>query len=184
MMTGKPAEVIGFITFHNYRAVGNPNAFPIEIHLTGRGVAGGFLRPGPGKERPVEHAEFRVPGWVRNSDGEEAGILVIHIVDLNAVIDTVGRKPQALPVEQVFRQGQGDAGSLDGKCRVSQDFHFDFPVASQYTPNRLRWDCFFILSIPGSSGSPPRGRPCLVRVRENQKLPHFHAISQTRLPSV
>jgi hypothetical protein len=31
--------------------------------------------------------------------------------------------------------------------RLAQDFHFAFPSASQHTPNRLRWDQFFILSI-------------------------------------
>jgi hypothetical protein len=28
------------------------------------------------------------------------------------------------------------------------DFHFAFPSASQHTPNRLRWDHFFVFSMP------------------------------------
>jgi hypothetical protein len=30
----------------------------------------------------------------------------------------------------------------------NQDFHFAFQASSQYTPRRLRWGRFFILSIP------------------------------------
>ena len=64
---------------------------------------------------------------------------------------------------------------------LNQDFHFAFQVTSQYAPNRFRCDRFFILSVPSDSGGPRRGQPCPFRVRENQKLPHFQAISQTPL---
>ena len=35
VMRGKPAEAIWFTAFQGQRAVGNPDAFPIEIHLDG-----------------------------------------------------------------------------------------------------------------------------------------------------
>ena len=103
MMTGKMSETTWFTAFQGHPAVGNPDAFPIEIHLTNRGVAGGFLRTSAGKKRPVEHGQFRMAGWIRNGDGEEAGILVIHVADFDAVIPAKGREPQTLPVEEILR---------------------------------------------------------------------------------
>ena len=108
MMRGELAEAIRFTSLQGHRAVGNPDAFPIEIHLAGRGVAGGFLRASAGKKRPVEHGQFRMPGWIRNGDGEEAGIFVIHVDEFDAVIRAKGREPQTLPVEQILRHSQGD----------------------------------------------------------------------------
>ena len=35
--------------------------------------------------------------------------------------------------------------------------------------------------IPSTSGGRPKGQPCLSRVRESRKLPHYQAISQIRL---
>ena len=101
MMRGEAAEVIGLMVLRGRLAVGNPDAFPIEIHVTGGGVAGGFLRSGAGEKRPVEHAELRMPGGIRNGDGEEAGIFVIHVADVDALIQPKGREPQALPVEEI-----------------------------------------------------------------------------------
>jgi hypothetical protein len=68
--------------------------------------------------------------------------------------------------------------------QLYQDFHFAFPATSQHRPNRLRWDHFFNVFIPNDTSGPRRGQPCLFPVRENQRLPHFHAISQTLLPSL
>ena len=57
-------------------------------------MAGCLLRSRAGKKRPVEHAELRVPGGIRNGDGEEAGIFVIHVADVDALIQPKGREPQ------------------------------------------------------------------------------------------
>ena len=65
--------------------------------------------------------------------------------------------------------------------QFNQDFHFAFPATSQYTPRRLGWGRFFILSIPSDSGRTGRGRPCLFRERENLKSLPFQAISRTPL---
>ena len=118
-MAGKVAQVWRFTFLQDHRAVGNPDAFPIEIHITGRGVAGGFLRTGAGKKRPVEHGQFRMPEWIRNRDGEQAGVFVIHVADLDALIPTKSRKPHTLPMEEVRRQGQGDPRALGRKRRIS-----------------------------------------------------------------
>jgi len=121
VMTGKPAKVIGLAAVRYRWAVGNPDAFSIKVHVTERGVAGGFFRSRAGKERPVEHAQLRMSSGIGDGDGEEAGIFVIDVADLNAMIFAKSCKPQALPVEEVFRHGQCDAGSLGGKCGVRHD---------------------------------------------------------------
>jgi hypothetical protein len=82
-----------------YRTVGNPDAFPIKIHRTRRGAAGGFFWTSAGKQRPVEDGQFRFAGWIRNGNGEEAGIFVIHIAEFDAVARSKGRQTQALPVK-------------------------------------------------------------------------------------
>jgi len=51
------------------------------------------------------------------------------------------------------------------------------PVYSQSPPLGR----FFVLSTLSKSGGARRGQPCLFRVRENQKLTHFQAISPTSL---
>jgi hypothetical protein len=72
-------------------------------------LASGILRPGAGKERPVEHGQLRWPVWIRNGHGEETGVFVIHIVELDAPIRTKGCQSQTLPVEEVLRYGYSDA---------------------------------------------------------------------------
>jgi hypothetical protein len=40
VVRGKTAQAIWFASLQGHRAVGNPDAFPIKIHRTGRGAAG------------------------------------------------------------------------------------------------------------------------------------------------
>src|ERR1035437_9498309 len=101
VMRSESAEPIDPLVWHRGLAVGNPDALPIEIHVTGSGVAGSLLRSRAGKKRSVEHAQLRVPGGIRNGEGKEAGIFVIHTPDVDALIRTKGREPQALPVEEI-----------------------------------------------------------------------------------
>src|ERR1035438_7513683 len=70
VMRGELAEVVWFTGLQGHRAVRNPDAFPIEIQLTGGGAAGGFLRTSAGKQGPVEHGQLRMPGWIRNGNRE------------------------------------------------------------------------------------------------------------------
>ena len=102
-MQGEVAEVIGLIAGLAQRTVGNPDALSMEIHRAGRRLAGRFLGTSPGKERPVEDRHGRFPLRIGDGDGEDAGILVVHAVELDAVIRAEGRQPQTLPVEQVLR---------------------------------------------------------------------------------
>ena len=86
VMRVKQAEVVRFEALQSHRAIRNPNAFMIEIHHTGLGLAGGFLGKRAGKERPMKDGQLHFSGMIGNGDGEEAGVLVIHMDKVNAGI--------------------------------------------------------------------------------------------------
>jgi len=102
-MRGKLSQAIWFMVFQGRRAIGNPDAFPIEINLTGRWMASGLLWTSARKKRTVEHTQFQFPGGVRDCDREEARIFVIYVAQFNAVPMSVGCEPETLPVEEVLR---------------------------------------------------------------------------------
>ena len=80
----------------------------MAIHDPGLRFADSLLGTGSGKERPVQEGHRRFPIRIGNGDGEDAGILVVHAIELDTVIRAEGREPQSLPVEQVLRYCQGD----------------------------------------------------------------------------
>ena len=67
----------------------------------------------------MQHAQLHFPGMMWYSDGEDAGILVVHVDEINAVVRVKGGKPQSLPVKQVFRYRQGDSWSEGRERGVS-----------------------------------------------------------------
>jgi hypothetical protein len=69
-MRGKPAQAIWIMVFQDRRTIGNPDALPIEINLTGRWMTSGLLWASARKERTMEHAYFQFPGGVRDCDRE------------------------------------------------------------------------------------------------------------------
>ena len=89
-------------------AIGNPDAFPIEIHFAGSRTTGSFLRASAGEERAVKHRQFRMPGRIWNCDREEAGIFVIHVAQFDAVPMRIGSETETLPMKEILRYGQGD----------------------------------------------------------------------------
>ena len=93
----------------------------IAIHHPGLGLAGGFLGAGAGKKRTVEQGQLHFPGVIGNGDGEDAGVLVVHVDEINALKGLEGRQPDPLPVEQILRHRQGNSGSARRKRRVSHD---------------------------------------------------------------
>jgi hypothetical protein len=117
-MGGELAETIGSGAFQCHGAIGDPDAFPVEIQFAGRRAPRGFLWTGAGKKRPVENGQLRLPGWIGNGDREEARVFVIHVVKFDTVIRTEGREPQTLPVEEVLRYSQGDPWHPGRKRRV------------------------------------------------------------------
>jgi CIC family chloride channel protein len=119
-VTRKLAEVTWSTGLQRKRAVGNPDTFAIKVHLTGCGVvAGGFLRTSSGKQRTVEERELRFPRLVRNGNREYAGVFVVDLAGIDAMIRRKGRQPQALPVEEVLRDCPGDPRASGRKCCVS-----------------------------------------------------------------
>src|ERR1700683_3532800 len=115
----KLVDVIWPTGLEGKRAVGNPDAFAIKVHFTGRFIAGGFLGTSSGKQRPVEDREFRFAAWIRNGNGEYAGVFVIHLAGIDAMIRSKGRQPQALPGEKVLRDRPGDSRAAGRKRGVS-----------------------------------------------------------------
>ena len=91
------------------------------IHNPGLALAGGFLGAGAGKKRTVEKSQLHLPGVIGNGDGEDAGVLVVHVDEINALKGFKGRQPDPLPVEQILRHRQGNSGSARRKRRVSHD---------------------------------------------------------------
>ena len=65
----------------------------IEIHITRRSLAGGFLGTSAGEKRAMEHGHLHFSSVIGNSDGEEAGIFVIHVDEIDALIRIKGREP-------------------------------------------------------------------------------------------
>jgi hypothetical protein len=116
-MRGELGQEVVPITLRGHGAVGDPDALPVEVHLTRLAVAGGLLRACAREERPVKDGQFCPPRWVRDGDGEEAGILVVHTAEVDAVLPKLS-KPQALPMQQVLRYGQGDAWAGGRQRRV------------------------------------------------------------------
>ena len=79
--------------FQGKRAVGNPDAFAIKVHLTGRGAASSLLRASSGKQRSVQDRELRFPGSIRDGNGKYTGVFVVHVTRIDAMIRSKGRQP-------------------------------------------------------------------------------------------
>jgi len=69
----------------------------------------------------MEHGQLHFPGVIGNGDREDAGILVIHVDEINASKGFKGRQPNPLPMEQILRHGQRNSGSVRRKRRISHD---------------------------------------------------------------
>src|ERR1017187_1915664 len=99
VMGGKMAQMTRITALNGHGTVGNPDAFPIEIGYARCRIACLFLRTSSWKKRPVQNRQGRLSRWIRNGDRKDAGILVVHAVELNALIRQEGNQSQALPVE-------------------------------------------------------------------------------------
>ncbi len=75
----------------------------LAIHNPGLALAGGFLGTGAEKKRSVKKGELHLSGVIGNGDGEDAGVLVVHIDEINALKGLEGRQPDPLPVKQILR---------------------------------------------------------------------------------
>src|ERR1039457_4413264 len=116
-MKGKLAGA-KWLMVKGHSTIRNPDAFPVDIHLTSLRSAGGFLGTSTWEERTVKHRQFRLPEWIGNDDWEQAGIFVIHVVEFDTLIRAKLRQPQTPPMEEVCRYCQGDPWASGRKCRV------------------------------------------------------------------
>ena len=119
MMRVEQAGTMWCQALGRHRTIGNPDAFMLAIHNPGLAQQGGFLGAGAGKKRTVEKSQLHLPGVIRNGDGEDAGVLVVHMDEINALKGFKGCQPDPLPVEQILRHRQRNSGSARRKRRVS-----------------------------------------------------------------
>lgn len=118
VMRGKVTQMPWLAALDGHGAVGNPDAFPIEISYAGCRVACLFLWTRAGKERPVQERQRRLSRGIRNSDREDAGVLIVNAVERNAVIRLEGGQAQSPPVEQIIRFRYGESRAMRQKRRV------------------------------------------------------------------
>ena len=91
----------------------------IKVHHPRCGLARRFFGTSAREKRSMEHGHLHFPGVIRNGNREEAGILVVHVNEIDALKFSKGREPQSLPVKQILRYCQGDPWATGRKCRVS-----------------------------------------------------------------
>jgi hypothetical protein len=106
-MMRKLVEETRLKSFQGNRAVGNPDACAIKVHLVGGGGACLFLRCGSRKQRPVKHRQLGLPGGIRNRSGEWAGILVVNVAEIQAFKRSKRDKAEPLPVKEIRRACRG-----------------------------------------------------------------------------
>ena len=68
-----------------HSTVRNPNALPVKVYIPFRRTACGFLGASTWKQRPVEHCQLRLTGWIGNDGWEKTGILVVNIIEVDAI---------------------------------------------------------------------------------------------------
>src|ERR1700677_3975029 len=90
VMRIKQAKVLWFGNLRRHRAVGNPDAFMVEVHLARPTMAGGLLGTSAGEKGPMEKSHLHFSGVVGDGGREEARILVIHMHEIDAVIRLKG----------------------------------------------------------------------------------------------
>jgi len=116
VMGVEQAEVLRFGALQGHRAVGNPDAFMIEIHHPGshwQAVSSGRV---PGKSGRWSKAICIFPAWLGMGQ-EEAGILVVHVDEIDALIRIKVASPVASS-ETSPPIGPGRSVGLGRKCRV------------------------------------------------------------------
>ena len=118
MVRIKEAEVLWFLSVRRHRTVRNPNAFMVEIDFAGAFVAGGFLGAGAGEKWPMKEGHLHLSAMIGNRDGKEAGVLVVHMDEIDALVRSKGREPESLPMEQILRNGEGDPWANGRKRRI------------------------------------------------------------------
>ncbi len=89
------------------RKIHCPRRFLADRSLTGR-----FLGACPREKWSMQKAHLRFTGMIGDGDGEEAGVLVVHMDEIDAAIRRESGEPQAFPVKHIVRDGQGNARAV------------------------------------------------------------------------
>ena len=84
VMCDELAEVT-LLAFRAHAAIRDPNAFSMNIHGAGRGLAHLFFRTRSREQRPVHERDGGLAERVRNQRGKHAGVLVVHAIKGDAI---------------------------------------------------------------------------------------------------
>ena len=99
-----------------HRAIGNPDAFMIEIHNPGFALAGGFLRTSAREKRSMEHGQLHFPSMIGHGGREDAGVLIVYVDEIDAVIWCEGSQPNPLPIERIPPTSPAQSAGLSAKA--------------------------------------------------------------------
>ena len=110
--------------------------------------------PNESRERAA-CAEWPLPiaGRIRYGNGEDAGVFVVHAIELYPVIETKARESQAPPLEQILRYGQRYTWTLGRKRRVGHHVEverfdkLDAGILAATCTIRQPLDAFWITSL-------------------------------------
>ena len=69
----------------------------------------------------MHKSEGELAGRVRDQHRKNAGVLVVHAIESNAMIGTKCRKPESAPVEQIVGDGDFDSRATARKRGVGHN---------------------------------------------------------------
>jgi hypothetical protein len=67
----------------------------------------------------MQEGHLHLSAVAGNRDGKEAGVLVVHMDEIDALIRSKGREPESLPMDQILRNGEGNPWTNGRERRVS-----------------------------------------------------------------
>jgi len=66
----------------------------------------------------MQESHLHLSAVAGNREGKKAGVLVVHMNEIDALIWSKGRKAEPLPMKQVFRNGEGNPWTDGRKRRI------------------------------------------------------------------
>ncbi len=90
----------------------------VEIHLARSFAAGGFFGTRTGKKRTMQESHLHFSAVAGNRDRKEAGVLVVHMDEIDALIRSKGGETEAFPMHQILRNGEGNPRANRRECRI------------------------------------------------------------------
>ena len=56
----------------------------------------------------MKEGHLHLSAMIGNRNGKKAGVLVVHMDEIDAFVRSKGGEAESLPMEQIFRDGEGD----------------------------------------------------------------------------